>query len=243
MPTEVLPGFLFLGSYDHASRAELLKALGIGHILNVVPTCQNLYKNSFEYYTASTSPPPLDECFLLLEKVRGEGGKVLVHCMSGMSRSPTIVVYYLMRHRGWRLSEAYKWVKDKRPAISILADDAQRLQQAEVELFGANASHFQVPVHVKGGGQQGGLQLQQQGSGPFNWPSGGSINMHATAAAPAVVFDPHQQAALNFTAGQQQHPQQQLQRLEAAQQAGASNGGAGSFVFGTQPPQQDCMLD
>ncbi len=35
MPTEVLPGFLFLGSYDHASRAELLKALGIGHILNV----------------------------------------------------------------------------------------------------------------------------------------------------------------------------------------------------------------
>mgnify|MGYP002389572649 CR=1 FL=1 len=35
MPTEVLPGFLFLGSYDHASRAELLKALGIAHILNV----------------------------------------------------------------------------------------------------------------------------------------------------------------------------------------------------------------
>ena len=35
LPTEVIPGFLFLGSYDHASRAELLKALGITHILNV----------------------------------------------------------------------------------------------------------------------------------------------------------------------------------------------------------------
>ena len=35
LPTEVLPGFLFLGSYDHASRTELLKTLGIGHILNV----------------------------------------------------------------------------------------------------------------------------------------------------------------------------------------------------------------
>ena len=129
-------------------------------------------------------------------------------------------------------------------ACNACADDAQRLQQAEVELFGANASHFQVPVHVKGGGQQGSLQLQQQGSGPFNWPQGGSIAMHATAAAPAVVFDPHQQAALNFTAGQQQqHQQQQLQRLEAAQQAGASNGGAGSFVFGMQSHQQDGMLD
>lgn len=37
LPNEILPGFLFLGSYDHASRAELLKALGIGHILNVRP--------------------------------------------------------------------------------------------------------------------------------------------------------------------------------------------------------------
>jgi hypothetical protein len=34
-PTEVLPNFLFLGSYDHASRAELLKAMGIKRILNV----------------------------------------------------------------------------------------------------------------------------------------------------------------------------------------------------------------
>lgn len=34
-PSEVVPGFLFLGSYDHASRHEILKALGVGNILNV----------------------------------------------------------------------------------------------------------------------------------------------------------------------------------------------------------------
>jgi hypothetical protein len=34
-PTEVLPSFLYLGSYDHASRSELLKAMGIKRILNV----------------------------------------------------------------------------------------------------------------------------------------------------------------------------------------------------------------
>ena len=32
---QVLPGFLFLGSYDNASRTEVMKALGITHILNV----------------------------------------------------------------------------------------------------------------------------------------------------------------------------------------------------------------
>lgn len=28
-----------------------------------VPACQNLYKNSFTYHTASAAPPPLEECF------------------------------------------------------------------------------------------------------------------------------------------------------------------------------------
>jgi hypothetical protein len=34
-PSTILPQFLYLGSYDNASRSELLKALGITHILNV----------------------------------------------------------------------------------------------------------------------------------------------------------------------------------------------------------------
>lgn len=24
-----------------------------------------------------------------------------------------------MKHRGWRLAESYKWVKDRRPAINL----------------------------------------------------------------------------------------------------------------------------
>lgn len=34
-PSEVVPGFLYLGSYDHASRHEILKTFGVTHILNV----------------------------------------------------------------------------------------------------------------------------------------------------------------------------------------------------------------
>jgi dual specificity MAP kinase phosphatase len=34
-PTEVLKEFLFLGSYDNASRSEVLRTLSISHILNV----------------------------------------------------------------------------------------------------------------------------------------------------------------------------------------------------------------
>ncbi|KAL7000001.1 Protein-tyrosine-phosphatase ibr5 [Sarracenia purpurea var. burkii] len=49
-PSEILPEFLYLGSYDNASRSELLKTQGISRVLNTVPSCQNLYKNSFTYH-------------------------------------------------------------------------------------------------------------------------------------------------------------------------------------------------
>ena len=34
-PSEVIPDFLYVGSFDHASREEILKSLGITHVLNV----------------------------------------------------------------------------------------------------------------------------------------------------------------------------------------------------------------
>ncbi|RRT63211.1 hypothetical protein B296_00019301 [Ensete ventricosum] len=34
-PSEIVKDFLYLGSYDNASRREILKTLGITHVLNV----------------------------------------------------------------------------------------------------------------------------------------------------------------------------------------------------------------
>lgn len=137
LATPIIPNFLYLGSYDTASRSELLKAMNITHMLNTVPTCQGLFKNTFTYHTVSTSPPDFSECFQFLDEAHKTGNKVLVYCMSGQSRSPTVVVGYLMTHRGWRLAESYKWVKDKRPSININPDDSQRLMDLEISLHGA----------------------------------------------------------------------------------------------------------
>eukprot|EP00775_Hariotina_reticulata_P012671 gene12671-12798_t len=66
MPTTIISGFLYLGSYDTASRQELLKSLGISHILNTVPNCPALYKNTFSYHTVEHAPPEFEECFKFL---------------------------------------------------------------------------------------------------------------------------------------------------------------------------------
>lgn len=34
-------------------------------------------------------------------------------------RSPAIVIAYLMKSRGWRLAQAYQWVKERRPAVEL----------------------------------------------------------------------------------------------------------------------------
>lgn len=38
-------------------------------------------------------------------------------CISG--RSPAVVIGYLMKSRGWRLTQSYQWVKERRPAVEL----------------------------------------------------------------------------------------------------------------------------
>lgn len=42
---------------------------------------------------------------------RKEGGKILVHCMEGKSRSTSIVIAYLMNSQGLSLLKSYQHVK------------------------------------------------------------------------------------------------------------------------------------
>ncbi|XP_021631334.1 protein-tyrosine-phosphatase IBR5 isoform X2 [Manihot esculenta] len=119
-PSEILPEFLYLGSYDNASRSELLKTQGISRVLNTVPACQNLYKNSFTYHCLQDDKTlQFDDANQFLGQCEKDKARVLVHCMSGKNRSPAIVIAYLMKSKGWRLAQSYQWVKERRPAVDL----------------------------------------------------------------------------------------------------------------------------
>lgn len=59
-----------------------------------------------------------DLSYLFIERFICDGKKVFVHCHAGMSRSVTIVAYYLMRRFGKSVDEAIAIIRKHRPIAS-----------------------------------------------------------------------------------------------------------------------------
>ncbi|CAG9462065.1 unnamed protein product [Pedinophyceae sp. YPF-701] len=145
-PDEILNTFLFLGSYDHTSRPEVLNILKVSHIISLVPNMQDLYRNTYNYYHVDGGPltiEAVEKLVALIEKLRrnhaggaaepnggaapGRHGRaVLVHCMTARSKSPAIVAAYLMRAFGWTVGDAVAFMARKRTSREVALMDEHR---------------------------------------------------------------------------------------------------------------------
>lgn len=56
---------------------------------------------------------------------------VIVHCAGGISRSPTLVIAYLMIQNKWNYEEAFNFVKRKRPHIEPNIGFIRQLKELE----------------------------------------------------------------------------------------------------------------
>lgn len=108
---------LYLGSAAHAAQKELLERLGITALLNVSPNCPNHWPERFEYETIpveDNSTADIKVHFVkaieFINRVKSKGGKVLVHCKAGVSRSATLCLAYLIYSK-MCLNDAYDLVK------------------------------------------------------------------------------------------------------------------------------------
>ncbi|XP_015440181.1 PREDICTED: dual specificity protein phosphatase 10-like isoform X1 [Dufourea novaeangliae] len=123
--SRVLP-FLYLGNGRDAADLQLLRALGATRVLNVTSQLPGYHEErgiTYRQIPASDSGHQnlkqyFEEAFDFIEEARKTGSSVLVHCQAGVSRSATIAIAYIMRHKGLSMVEAYKLVKNARPIIS-----------------------------------------------------------------------------------------------------------------------------
>ncbi|XP_066510011.1 dual specificity protein phosphatase 5-like [Hoplias malabaricus] len=140
-PVELLP-YLYLGSAHHACSFDFLSDLHITALLNVSRRDSRPAKGQHRYkwipvedsHTADISSH-FQEAIDFIDEVKQEGGKVLVHCEAGISRSPTICMAYLMRTQRLRLEEAFDIIRQRRSIISPNFSFMGQLLQFEAEVL------------------------------------------------------------------------------------------------------------
>ncbi|AXU41624.1 PTP-2 [Spodoptera eridania nucleopolyhedrovirus] len=139
-------GKLYLGGviYDVNDLKRFIAEKDIGAIVSVwddsllkveelgIPREDYLYIYIHDNVTANIMQH-FDAAYKFIEDKLKEGKNVYVHCHAGVSRSATLVIYFLMKHYKISLAEAYQIVVDRR---NIRPNDSflRQLQMAESQM-------------------------------------------------------------------------------------------------------------
>jgi protein-tyrosine phosphatase len=118
---EIAPN-LFLGDVYAAHNSRELKNRNITHIVTCTVGVSPPYPESFKYMHLQIldfAGEPINEHFAktyeFIADALDNGGKVLVHCIRGVSRSATIVTAFLMKHMSMSAEDAVNKVQGVRP--------------------------------------------------------------------------------------------------------------------------------
>ena len=133
---------LWLGPLASGSDLPLLQSCGITHILLAAGEIQPPHPSHFTYMslpledtTAQPLAPYLSPACDYIERALAEGGKVLVHCRAGVSRSASLVLAYVMKVGHFRLKETIRMMQAKGATIGPNPSFLNELLIWERELF------------------------------------------------------------------------------------------------------------
>lgn len=115
---------LFIGSIGAAYNLPILLDMGITHIISITAGADGkIYPETFDYFHISevrgNSPEGglydyFDSSYEFIKSAIQGGGKVLVHCHQGLSRSVTILSAFLIRHKKTSAARALEIIRQTR---------------------------------------------------------------------------------------------------------------------------------
>lgn len=138
---------LYLSNVRAARDSSQLSRCEITCIMNVTETkCSDPPLPQIEYIHIPISDSPLsplsdhfDEVSDKIQQTAAHGGRTLVHCNAGVSRSAALCLAYLMKHRDMTLLEAHNWVKSRRPLVRPNVGFWKQLIRYEMNLRACNS--------------------------------------------------------------------------------------------------------
>ena len=136
---------------------DRIRALGITCVINVT-SLPNLPVAGVDYLRipvedVPTAPlaPHFDAAADTVELHRRRGGRTLVHCVAGVSRSATLVLAHQVKHAGLTLREAFQRVRARRRVVRPNAGFFAALVEFERRVRGA--ASVRMVRHPAGGAE------------------------------------------------------------------------------------------
>lgn len=125
---------VYLGSYKTSMSRTTLSARNISHILCVGSEMENILREDYKFMKLDVTDTEdenilfnFESVFNFIEDGKSQGG-VLIHCYGGISRSPTIVIAYLMKKNMISFEQAFNTVKELKSDINPNEGFLQKLQ-------------------------------------------------------------------------------------------------------------------
>ncbi|XP_045584788.1 dual specificity protein phosphatase 18 [Procambarus clarkii] len=141
--------FIIDGLYLSGARAvrqARLTELGVTCVVNSTVELPTVPLDGVEVVPVRVSDAPdsdlavhFDSISDKIQDVRGRGGRVLVHCVAGVSRSPALVLAYLVKYADMSLRQAFFHVRSARPNIRPNAGFFSQLIDFEERVRGSTS--------------------------------------------------------------------------------------------------------
>ena len=116
---------IYLGNIDAARNITYLKEYNITTVVNCAEEFSSEYEDiKFIELKLNDDPDPESENIFPRIEIgykfikSHSKNNVLVHCALGVSRSATMVVFYLMKEKGWDYDTCYQYIIERRPTIA-----------------------------------------------------------------------------------------------------------------------------
>ncbi|XP_071501196.1 dual specificity protein phosphatase 14-like [Diadema antillarum] len=143
-----ITGSLFLTSAYGVNSPTALRAKGITCIINITLSFQSPTPKmrDMEFVRIAVDDIPtaqlgvhFDRIADKIHAVKKNGGKTVVHCYAGRSRSASAVIAYLMKYEHMSLKQAHSHVRSRRAVIRPNPGFWKQLITYEHRLYGKNS--------------------------------------------------------------------------------------------------------
>ena len=135
----LITNHIVIGNRENAMDSAGLRQLGVTHVLNACVQLPNFHPQSFTYLKLDLLDNPeasitehAKSTSSFIARAESMNGRVFCHCVSGVSRSVSVILMHLMARHRVPLREAYEHIQTLRPFIR--PNEGFKLQLAKFEI-------------------------------------------------------------------------------------------------------------